>query len=125
MQITFSKIYYSMPSYLLQESIKNGWKCGLHTSHKSGVTVVDFVPTYNNDNSPITFDDSVIPSKEVIESGIVDFEKIYNAQISRQAEYPSLDDVTIALAEKAEGRSEMWDEITAKRDAVRTKFPKP
>jgi|TARA_R100000049_G_C1922462_1_gene67451 hypothetical protein len=43
----------------------------------------------------------------------------------RKAEYPPLEDVTIALAEKAEGRSEMWDEITAKRATVRTKYPKP
>ena len=92
MQIIFSKIYHSMPSYLSQESLKNGWKCGLNTSHKSGVTVVDFVPTYNNDNSPIAFDTASIPSKESIESGIVDFEKIYNAQVSRQAEYPAIED---------------------------------
>jgi hypothetical protein len=92
MQIIFSKIYNSMPSYLSQESLKNEWKCGLHISDKSGVTVVDFVQTYNNDNSPISFDTSKIPTKEAIESGIVDFEKIYNAQVSRQKEYPSMAD---------------------------------
>ena len=42
----------------------------------------------------------------------------------RKSEYPLLDDVTIALAEKAEGRSEMWDEITVKRATVRAKYPK-
>ena len=43
----------------------------------------------------------------------------------RKSEYPLLDDVTVALAEKAEGRSEMWDEITVKRATVRAKYPKP
>jgi len=43
---------------------------------------------------------------------------------NRLEEYPDLNDVIIALAEKAEGRSEMWDEIVAKRSAVRTKYPK-
>ena len=46
-------------------------------------------------------------------------------QRDRKSEYPSLNDVTIALAEKAEGRSEMWDEITVKRATVRAKYPKP
>ena len=43
---------------------------------------------------------------------------------NREAEYPSIHDVTVALAEKAEGDSTMWDEITAKRTAVKTKWPK-
>ncbi|SVC97567.1 uncharacterized protein METZ01_LOCUS350421, partial [marine metagenome] len=39
-------------------------------------------------------------------------------------EYPSIKDVTVALAEKAEGDSTMWDEVTAKRQAIKTKYPK-
>ena len=112
MQIIFSKVYNSMPSYLLQESIKNGWKCGLHTSHKSGVTVVDFVPTYNNDNSPITFDTSKIPTKEAIESGIVDFEKIYNAQVSRQAEYlPIEEQLDMQYWDSVDGTTKWKDHV--------------
>ena len=42
----------------------------------------------------------------------------------REEEYPSLEDVTVALAEKAEGDSTMWDEVTAKRAAIKTKWPK-
>ena len=42
----------------------------------------------------------------------------------RLAEYPSINDVTVALAEKAEGNSTMWNEITLKRQAVKTKHPK-
>jgi len=45
-------------------------------------------------------------------------------QRDRKAEYPSIEDVTVALAEKAEGNSTMWDEITLKRQAVKTKYPK-
>ena len=52
----------------------------------------------------------------------------YDAQAyarSRKAEYPTIQDVTVALAEKTEGDSTMWDEITAKRAAIKTKYPKP
>ena len=42
----------------------------------------------------------------------------------RKAEYPSIDEVTVALAEKEEGDSTMWDEVTAKRQAIKLKYPK-
>ena len=45
-------------------------------------------------------------------------------QRKRVLEYPAIHDVTVALAEKAEGDSTMWDEITAKRQAVKIKYPK-
>ena len=44
---------------------------------------------------------------------------------NREAKYPSIIDLTVALAEKAEGDSTMWDTITAKRLAVKTEYPKP
>ena len=43
----------------------------------------------------------------------------------RATEYPSLDDVIVALAEKEEGDSTMWDEITVKRAEIKDKYPKP
>ena len=76
-----------MQSYLSQELYQKGWKGGLHISDKSGVTVVDFVQVYNNDNTPIAFDTASIPSKEAIESEIVDFEKSFNAKGNRRIEY--------------------------------------
>ncbi|HCU99184.1 MAG: hypothetical protein CL886_00200 [Dehalococcoidia bacterium] len=42
----------------------------------------------------------------------------------RASEYPSIKDVIVALAEKEEGDSAMWDDITAKRQAVKTKYKK-
>ena len=45
-------------------------------------------------------------------------------QRSRALEYPSIPDVVVALAEKEEGDSAMWDDITAKRQAVKTKYKK-
>ena len=45
-------------------------------------------------------------------------------QGKRRDEYPSIDDVTVALAEKEEGDSTMWNEITAKRQAIKIKYPK-
>jgi len=44
---------------------------------------------------------------------------------NRAAEYPSITNVVVALAEKAEGRSAMWDTITAQRLDVKSKYPKP
>ena len=46
-------------------------------------------------------------------------------QRDRAVSYPPLADVTVALAEKMEGNSTMWDTITAKRSAVKAKYPKP
>ena len=43
----------------------------------------------------------------------------------RQAEYPSLEDLTVALMEKEEGRPEALDELKAKRAAIKAKYPKP
>jgi hypothetical protein len=106
-----------MQSYLSQELHKNKWKCGLHISDNSGVTVVDFVQGYDNDNSPITFDTSKIPSKEAIESGIVDFEKIYNAQVSRQSEYLSIEDqLDLQYWDSVDGTTKWKDHIKAVKD---------
>mgnify|MGYP003153194673 CR=1 FL=1 len=44
---------------------------------------------------------------------------------NRRREYPTLIDLTVALAEKEEGDSTMWDEISAERAAVKVKYPKP
>ena len=38
---------------------------------------------------------------------------------------PHIEDVTVALAEKAEDDSTMWDEITKKRQAIKKLYPKP
>ena len=68
----------------------------------------------------------VIPQAD-IEAMMVELKADYDSMEysrKRKSEYPLLDDVTIALAEKAEGRSEMWDEITVKRATVRAKYPK-
>ena len=46
-------------------------------------------------------------------------------QIDRRNNYPSIEDVTVALAEKADGDSTMWDEVSAKRLDVKTQYPKP
>ena len=46
-------------------------------------------------------------------------------QMERRNHYPSLEEVTVALAEKADGDSTMWDEVSAKRLDVKTQHPKP
>ena len=46
-------------------------------------------------------------------------------QRTRKPLYPSIEDLAVALAEKAEGDSAMWDEITKKRQAIKKLYPKP
>jgi hypothetical protein len=46
-------------------------------------------------------------------------------QMERRNHYPSLEEVTVALAEKADGDSTMWDEVQAKREAIKIEYPKP
>ena len=76
----------------------------------------------------IYHDGQTPPSEAEIDAEVIRMEKEYSdneyARI-RENEYPSIKDVTVALAEKAEGDSTMWDKITAERSAVKSKFPKP
>ena len=43
---------------------------------------------------------------------------------NRQMEYPNIEDVVVALAEKEEGNDTMWKEITAQRAKVKSDNPK-
>tara|TARA_X000001388_G_scaffold75710_1_gene71149 strand:- start:137 stop:328 length:192 start_codon:yes stop_codon:yes gene_type:complete len=46
-------------------------------------------------------------------------------QVQRREEYPSLEDLIVALIEDKEGNSDMLDTIKAKRQVVKDKYPKP
>ena len=46
-------------------------------------------------------------------------------QHDRREEYPSLEDMTTALMEDKEGNSDMLDDIKAKRQVIKEKYPKP
>jgi len=68
------------------------------------------------------------PTKDETETKQVEMQTEYDAQAyarNRANSYPSITNVVVALAEKAEGRSAMWDEITAQRLDVKSKYPKP
>jgi len=68
------------------------------------------------------------PSDAEIDAEIIRLQSEWDAHEyarKREAEYTSIQDVTVALAEKAEGDSTMWDKITAERAAVKLKYPKP
>ena len=57
-----------------------------------------------------------------------ELKKTYDAkeyQRLRKSLYPSIEDVTVALAEKEEGDLTMWNEITKKRQDVKKLYPKP
>ena len=46
-------------------------------------------------------------------------------QRDRASQYPSINDVVVALAEKEEGDDTAWQEITALRQKVKSENPKP
>ena len=94
----------------------------IRNTHPTVVTIYDEKEALDNNGQPVTIDEAKVSIE--MERLQADYDSM-NYSRRRKAEYPPLEDVTIALAEKAEGRSEMWDEITAKRATVRTKYPKP
>ena len=46
-------------------------------------------------------------------------------QRDRKIQYPKIEDVVVALAEKEEGDDTMWKQITAQRAKVKSDNPKP
>tara|TARA_R110000744_G_scaffold238755_1_gene356231 strand:+ start:482 stop:799 length:318 start_codon:yes stop_codon:yes gene_type:complete len=73
-------------------------------------------------------DGQIPPTEKEIETEFVRLEKEYSDNEfarKRASAFPSIHDVTVALAEKAEGNSQMWDTITAQRLEVKSRFPKP
>lgn len=76
----------------------------------------------------IYHDGKTPPSEAEIDAEVIRMEKEYSDNEyarNRGNEYPSIKDVTVALAEKMEGSSTMWDTITALRLDVKSRFPKP
>ena len=72
--------------------------------------------------------DTPVISKSDIQAKQAELDAGYDAkeyQRLRESKYPTIKDVTVALAEKAEGDSTMWDEISAKRAEVKKVHPKP
>lgn len=67
------------------------------------------------------------PTDKELADEVIRLQAEYDAQAysrARAKEYPSLESVTVALAEKAEGNPAMWDEITKQRQAIKNKYPK-
>ena len=80
------------------------------------------------DGEVIFHDGQTPPHESEVDAELVRMQAEYDAQEyarDRANEYPSITNVVVALAEKAEGRSAMWDEITAQRLDVKSKYPKP
>ena len=78
------------------------------------------VITWFDGTTPISDADILAKQKELqIEYDAKEYQRL------RKRKYPKIEDVTVALAEKAEGDSTMWDEISAKRAEVKEAHPKP
>ena len=61
----------------------------------------------------------------ITEKQIRDKAKLVEYKSKRLSQYPSLNELVVALAEKEEGNDTMWKEVTAKRQKVKTDNPKP
>ena len=85
------------------------------------VVTIDGDDAFDKDHKKITLDESSITTEIKRLEDECDAQEY---QRDRASEYPSITDVVVALAEKEEGDSTMWDDITAKRQAVKTKYKK-
>lgn len=68
------------------------------------------------------------PTDDQINDKVAELQAEYDSKSyarAREAQYPSITDVVVALAEKEEGDDAMWQEITAKRAKVKADNPKP
>jgi hypothetical protein len=65
----------------------------------------------------------VIPTIEELEAADLELQKEEYRELRRR-EYPSLDDMLVALIEKEEGRPEALSALMAERALVKTKYPK-
>ena len=68
------------------------------------------------------------PTEKEINEKIAELQADYDSkqyQRDRAEQYPSIQDVVVALAEKEEGDDTMWKEITAQRAKVKSDNPKP
>lgn len=75
------------------------------------------------DGEVVWLDDPVDPA--LIEQAMQEIRALDQVMEARRAAYPTIEEVTVALAELQEGRSEMWKEVSAKRQAVKLEHPKP
>ena len=92
------------------------------------VSALGFTDFYGPDDALIFPEGVTPPTENEAETKLnelrADFEKQAYAR-SRASQYPSINDVVVALAEKEEGDDTMWKEITALRQKVKSDIPKP
>jgi len=93
----------------------------IRNTHSTVVTIRGETDAWDSDGNVVELDESKITTE------VARLQSEFTAtqyQRDRADSYPSLSDVTVALAEKEEGDLTMWDTITAERAAVKAKFPK-
>ena len=76
----------------------------------------------------ITTKGQKVPTEEEIQTKLKELQADYDSkqyQRDRLTEYPSIQDVVVALAEKEEGDDTMWQEISVQRAKVKKDYPKP
>ena len=77
---------------------------------------------FDSKGKPIVIDETKVAEEVKRLQADYDLKAYARARLSQ---YPSINDVVVALAEKEEGDDTMWKEITALRQKVKSENPKP
>tara|TARA_Y100000593_G_scaffold92779_1_gene185480 strand:+ start:2142 stop:2450 length:309 start_codon:yes stop_codon:yes gene_type:complete len=93
----------------------------IRKAHPEAITIRGEDAFDINDN-PIILDETKVAEEVKRLQADYDFKAYARSRVSQ---YPSINDVVVALAEKEEGDDTMWKEITALRQKVKSENPKP
>jgi len=94
----------------------------IYSLYPNVVRIDEAVGALDADNNIVEIDETAVD----VEAKRLQAEYESNQyQRDRAEQYPSIQDVVVALAEKEEGDDTMWKEITAKRQKVKADNPKP
>ena len=95
----------------------------IYNTHPSVVRVDDSSGAFDSEGNSVAIDQSAVDAEAARLQAELDTTKY---QRDRKAEYPSLDDLIVALWENVvEERAVSVIELEGLRQAVKTKYPKP
>ena len=94
----------------------------IYNTHPDVVSIDDTVGAMDADSNPVVLDQSLVDTEAVRLQAEYDAQEYAR---KRQAEYPSINDLIVALWENViEERAASVIELEAKRQDVKTKYPK-
>ena len=94
----------------------------IYNTHSNVVGINEHRGAIDKDDNIVTLDETKVAEEEAKLQADYDSKQYKRDRVEQ---YPSIQDVVVALAEKEEGDDTMWKEITAKRQKVKADNPKP